>query len=78
MRSRVEALLNQAPRGERAATSFKVDRKLYDGLRAVCDSRGITTSDMVEALIEELLARVQQPVAVPAKRGRPAAIMTAK
>ncbi len=72
MRSRVEALLAAAPKGTRIATSFKLDKGLYDSLKAVCNSRGITTSELVEAMIEEILARVEQPAAAPAKRGRPA------
>lgn len=71
MRSRVDALLSQAPKGTKKATSFKVEAVLYDRFQEVCKSRGITTSELLEAMLEELLARVEQSAPVPQKRGRP-------
>lgn len=69
-RSKVEALLSQSPRGDRVATSVKLDKGVWEGAQAFCRERGISPSELVEALLEDLLA-AQTRSTQPAQRGRP-------
>lgn len=73
MRSKIDALLSQAPRGERVATSVKLDKRLWEGFQAVCRARGIAPGEMLDAMLEDVLARATPAPAAPRKRGRPAA-----
>ncbi len=62
--SRVDALLSQPTRRvDRVKSSVTLDRHLYEGFRDLCEHRGLTQSEVLDALLADLLAR--HPAAPP-------------
>lgn len=54
--SQVEMMLSRPLRKvERVKSSFNLDRTLVDGFRALCDARDITQSELLEAMLGDLL-----------------------
>lgn len=54
--SKVQALLAQpSKKSERTKSSFCLDKNLFDGFRSLCEERGITQSDMLDAMLADLL-----------------------
>ena len=56
--SQVDSLLSKpCQRVERTKASFNLDKKLADGFRALCEERDVTQSELLDALLADLLAR---------------------
>jgi hypothetical protein len=56
--SKVETLLARQAPAKRVKAMLSLSEPLYAGLRHVCDERGVGVSEMVDALVEDLLSRV--------------------
>ena len=56
--SKVDALLARQAPAKRVKAMLSLSEPHYDGLRAICRERGIGLSDMVDALVGDLLVRV--------------------
>ena len=68
MRSRVEALLAQGPNGEKIATSIKLAKDTWEATQALCRDRGIGPSELMEAMLDDLLAGIQAPRSKPGRK----------
>jgi hypothetical protein len=55
--SKVDSLLNQGPKGEKKKASFNLTRGTFERFAALCDARGVGQSDLIDALLEDLLDR---------------------
>jgi hypothetical protein len=57
--SQVQTLLSKPVKKiDRVKASFNLDRQLFEGLKAICIEREITQTELLEAMIADLLAQV--------------------
>ena len=79
--SKVEQLLSSAaPKAERVKASFNLTKTTFDGFRMLCEERHLNQGDLVDAMLEDLLARfaivnskTDASVNASKRRGRPRA-----
>lgn len=58
--SPIDTLLSKpVKKVERIKSSFNLDKKLFDGFRALCEERQLTQSEMLDAMLEDLLRRYE-------------------
>jgi hypothetical protein len=56
--TRVHALLSKpVKKADRIKSSFALDRQLFEGFKTLCEERQLTQSEVLEALLEDLLTR---------------------
>lgn len=71
--SQVDAIFSKPARKvERVKSSFNLDKALFDGFKILCEERGVTQSEAIDAMIADLLSRYKTAPAVksapPAKK----------
>lgn len=56
--SQVDALLAKPVRkAQRIKTSFNLDKSLFDGFRTLCEERDLAQSELLDAMLADVLAR---------------------
>ena len=59
--SRLHSLLSKpVKKTDRIKASFNLDRELFEGFKGICEEREITQSDLLEAMMADLLEQVKK------------------
>lgn len=70
-KSKVQELLSQKPKGKKVSRNYQVSEATAEAFSALCDSRDLSPSEVVEAMMEDLLAAQKpepKPVPVAVKK----------